>query len=715
MKKYTALLMAAVMSASMASNALAASFSDINDVPWSGAEQYINKAADLGIMVGDKDSTGKQVFRAKDRVTYCEAMQIAYSVLKETNSLETTVDTTAKWTGVMQSANIPTWAYTSVAYGLESGIVSENDIKIFMKGPGENRDATRENVAVIFGKALSHIEEVNPSATLTFNDKDEITDTSVPYIDLLVRLNIMVGDDNNNFNPKNYINRAEMAVIVSKSYDKIEELKKGSSDKGTSGAVATYTGTIILTDNGTSEQTIALSDSTSGTVTNFVVNASTPVITLDGSTKTYSDISVGDKVTVTTSGGVVVSVIINDDKASEEKEDEKEEKVLEGYLNNISSKVVTFDTKDGDQERYEFSSNPRITLNGSPVTQNDIYEYVVERSMIYVKLTLDDNGKVSALMAEFCDVEGELTNVKDSQVYVKTTLGDNTKTVRIPLSNDCEIYLDGTKISESKAENLFDDDENNNGLYAVVKVDGFNKAEKVEIYHDTYNNGELISISSSKVGMKSGFGREVEYELDDDAEFRLNGNECTYKTIKNALEDGDVLVTLEFDKDNNVTKVTAQVKEVKGTLKAADDKRIVIVDEDDNRMPLDVDRNIECRYNGKKVTYSEFQKLYKDTENAVIAEAELNEEGLVEKVKATEGSDSEGKVIELSSSRIVFEDAAGVEHEYKVEPATRGYLNDEELFPASRVFEYARDDDATVRVTFSSRGYVNRIFVTLDD
>ena len=50
-------------------------------------------------------------------------------------------------------------------------------------------------------------------------------------------------------------------------------------------------------------------------------------------------------------------------------------------------------------------------------------------------------------------------------------------------------------------------------------------------------------------------------------------------------------------------------------------------------MPLDVDRNIECRYNGKKVTYSEFQKLYKDTENAVIAEAELNEEGLVEKVK----------------------------------------------------------------------------------
>ena len=37
--------------------------------------------------------------------------------------------------------------------------------------------------------------------------------------------------------------------------------------------------------------------------------------------------------------------------------------------------------------------------------------------------------------------------------------------------------------------------------------------------------------------MKSGFGREVEYELDDDAEFRLNGNECTYKTIKMCIRD----------------------------------------------------------------------------------------------------------------------------------------------------------------------------------
>ena len=104
MKKYTAVFIAAALSASMSATAIAASFSDINDVPWSGAEQYINEAADLGLMVGETDSSGKQIFRARDRVTYCEAMQIAYSVLKQTDKLAVSGDFSSKWTSAMQGA-----------------------------------------------------------------------------------------------------------------------------------------------------------------------------------------------------------------------------------------------------------------------------------------------------------------------------------------------------------------------------------------------------------------------------------------------------------------------------------------------------------------------------------------------------------------------------------------------------------------------------------
>ena len=70
----------------------------------------------------------------------------------------------------------------------------------------DRRNATREDVGVIFGKALSKVYTVNQSAALKYNDKNAITASSVPYLELLNRLNLMVGDANNNFNPKANIN-----------------------------------------------------------------------------------------------------------------------------------------------------------------------------------------------------------------------------------------------------------------------------------------------------------------------------------------------------------------------------------------------------------------------------------------------------------------------------------------------------------------------------
>ena len=93
MKKYIVMAAAAVMTISSAVTASAANFYDIDNVPWEGAKEYINSVSDLGLMVGDTDSAGHKVFRAKDRITYCEAMQLAYSILKNTGAMQTEVKT----------------------------------------------------------------------------------------------------------------------------------------------------------------------------------------------------------------------------------------------------------------------------------------------------------------------------------------------------------------------------------------------------------------------------------------------------------------------------------------------------------------------------------------------------------------------------------------------------------------------------------------------
>ena len=306
MKKFIALAVMAVMIIGSAITVNAATFYDINDVPWEGAKEYINNVSALNLMVGDTDASDRTVFRAKDRVTYCEAMQIAYSILKNTETMENSTYETSKWEKALQEAHIPEWAYPCVSYGLENGILLESDLGIFMKEAGVNREATRENVAVIFGKAITPLSEVNPAADLGFKDKGEVSETSIPYIDLLSRLSIIVGDDDGNFNPKNYINRAEMAVIASKTYYKAEELKEELASKA-----ETFSGTVMLTENGALSKTIAVNENENGILSTFAIAADVPVTNEEGDAKSYEDISIGDIVTVVSINGTVISVVID--------------------------------------------------------------------------------------------------------------------------------------------------------------------------------------------------------------------------------------------------------------------------------------------------------------------------------------------------------------------------------------------------------------------
>ena len=81
MNRKAALFLAAVMAAGSAVSVTAAeTFADINDVPWGGAQAYINSVYQNGLMVGDVNDNGERVFRAKDSISYNETVQLVYSL-----------------------------------------------------------------------------------------------------------------------------------------------------------------------------------------------------------------------------------------------------------------------------------------------------------------------------------------------------------------------------------------------------------------------------------------------------------------------------------------------------------------------------------------------------------------------------------------------------------------------------------------------------------
>ena len=222
MNRKAVLFLAAVMTAgSTVSAAAAETFADINDVPWGGAQAYINSVYSSGLMVGDINEDGERVFRAKDNISYSETVQLVYALSGD----KTTDEVINKWAGDMRNNNIPRWAYESTAYALEAGIITRSDLSVFVNSDSTARPITRETAAYIFGRFLSEKGVETAGGVKTFADKTSISAVCAQYVDLLSSLDIMVGDENNNFNPNKTINRAEMAVIVTKTNNLLDSMK----------------------------------------------------------------------------------------------------------------------------------------------------------------------------------------------------------------------------------------------------------------------------------------------------------------------------------------------------------------------------------------------------------------------------------------------------------------------------------------------------------
>ena len=217
MKRYFALLFM-IFTLTMNTSVFAKTFVDMNTVPWQGAQSYIYKAVELGIMNGDSKT---QKFRPRDNVTYCELVQTMYNVLKKTDYLYTYLEpeeVIERWRTTLEYYNIPKWAYESVSYALEHFIVSIPDVAHFMKDT-KQQYASRESTAVVFGKAMTVAYDVDVNASLPYYDSNQISHTSVPYVDLLKDLGVMKGRSEHMFYPKQQINRAELAVLSCNAYD----------------------------------------------------------------------------------------------------------------------------------------------------------------------------------------------------------------------------------------------------------------------------------------------------------------------------------------------------------------------------------------------------------------------------------------------------------------------------------------------------------------
>ena len=583
MKKTIIAVLSAATLALSSVPAYASVFSDIDTVPWPGAAQYIDEAYELGIITGYIEND-QRLCKPKNNVTYCEAVQLMYALMNSYSGTSVNQSAVSKWQSTMAAENIPSWAYNAVAYALENSILSRNDISIFMASSTVQNNARREDIAVIFGKALSKVYNLASNPTLTYNDKAQIASTSVPYVELLNRLNIMVGDANNNFNPKVNMNRAELSVLVTKTYHTLKDGNgSGTTTPSTpSGTVVQYAGKV--TQKTSSGSGYSVSVSVNGKEETFTANATTTITGTDGKSASLSDVSTGDSVVAVCSGGVATTIIIMAEGDGSEDSTSKES----GTINSIDedkivvrsgSKNKSYDIQDEDID---------VSIDGSNSSLSTLIRRFEGGRNYSVDVYLNDDDEVVRIEAK----EGSGGEYDDDAISsvstssVKTHGGD-----RYYFPDDVEdfdkddelIRLDDKYVTYEDFKDAYDnldddeqmiitdfdledeDDDESELKYLEVDTEDLETSNKSSSSADT--KGLIKSISKSKVVLDNEDDDEYDFADEDDIDsLEFDGKdydvdddefEKFIDNIDSALDDDEVYIELTLDSHDKITEAVA--------------------------------------------------------------------------------------------------------------------------------------------------------------
>lgn len=567
MKRKMAMALAAVLVAgSLPVTASAATFTDINEVSW--ASSTIQAVSDKGLINGYEDGT----FRAKNNVTYSEAMVMVYNLMSKTGNLKASATNTLSiYQSVLNTYKIPTWSQSTVAYGLSAQILMAADLPKFTTN-GVSNPATRQDVAVMFGRALSEKYDIYAGTGVNYNDVWRISDEAMPYVDLLTRLGIVTGDDSGNFNPTANITRAEMAVMMNKTYDLLSnELANTGEITEIVNHDGDYYDVDVKMDNGERNR-LTLSDD----------NIS--VYNKDGSRELpISSLSKGDKISLVFDGLVITKIYLLDEEASAQ---EKYDAV--GYIYSLKDGYLNLESENtGETTKYKINTNCTYYLDGKKTTESAIKDVIDDNSDKYVYAGLYTETKNEKVDGERQDVlyanavyvtvkdeytqTGEVTDFTSTTVSYKASGSNARKSA--DFASDCEFYIGDKKSSAKNLEEMAE----SGTVYVKVTVNSKGKATKVVMTEDKFTDNTASSTYTVKGFNKdriivSRGGTSTTYEFGSTSDITYytwdrNAGKWEERSFKNAEsyyegdpEEGEddyetMYARINFDKSGKITAI----------------------------------------------------------------------------------------------------------------------------------------------------------------
>ncbi len=533
-KKIISVAAAAAMALSQLVSVSAASFPDVSgEYEW--AKTYIDDMADAGIINGYDDGT----FRPGNDVTRLEVLALFARAMGSTEDVNEPITewATEKYADKISACALP-WGNEDIAYLMAKGVLKDEDLNTYLAGSKKNEAMPRHEAAVIITKAMYGEKDAkaDTAVSLDYSDTKDIPQSSLQYVSYASKQGIMTGMEDNTFSPLTGVNRAQMAVMLSRTVDKTKyvykeaKLVKVDADNenivyldGDDEIEKAYTDSTSMTIKGEQTQPKFMPENVKS-VLSFSNGA---LMTVDAlSAESDREIS-GTYIGFTSSGGSVTSVTIQP-------------------LNG------------GEQETIQCADKVTITYNGESATMasfnknGEIMTLTIEGGLI---TAISGEKKTStitgAVLEEISQDPFEITIAHSSSEYDGKTY---------PVSTTVDVTKNGNDVN---FQSIYEGDKVDLTLeYGVV-------TKLVATSSRSAKQGVIksITISNQSSMIVSINGEEKSYDIPNTAEITINGNAGTLYDFRVG---DDITVTLESNAIVAISAVSVQTTEgsITGTVTA---------------------------------------------------------------------------------------------------------------------------------------------------
>ncbi len=487
-KKWISGLLSAIMLGTAVLPAVAATFPDVTEDSYGWALEAVEEMVEDGIIKGYTDNT----FKPNRTVTKEESLVLSARILGYTNEkLEGFTDfATEFYADILEKYE--TNYKGEIAFLLYKDVLTEKELMYYIGGDNARSGMKRYEVAKLLTRIMGGEDDIDPLATTPeYKDASDIPADAKPYVRYVTDMELMNGMDGNKFAPMGDVNRAQIATLLYRLKNLMEEdyilgsvkevdselesivylteeeeeakiqVKNGADvlvkqdgysidfarialgadlllttrgdelyavDTITREPDEVFEGAIASVSTGASPQISVFPIDDEENVTTYPI-AKDVSITYEGSTGQLSNLKRLQAVTLQIRGGQVVVI-----------EAVESERSIKGTIENISLEpALTFSIRltNGDVETYPVMSNVKATRNNSNVTASEI----LIGDKVTMTLRYERVAVVTATSSKFI-TQGTIEEITIATLP-SIKIRANNAVSAYSLSRDCVYTVDG--------------------------------------------------------------------------------------------------------------------------------------------------------------------------------------------------------------------------------------------------------------------------------